>query len=149
MTTNQFETWPFINSWRAMDDASLELPVTADTFVLLKSVEGLLDVVQTEGSVYCDARRRLVDSRVRKPNLLIATGDMFYVAPTRVDLHLLHRKLGRLGARVRQLGGEREAARVETEAAVKQLSHENEHLREELTRLRAKLLNLADNCSFS
>jgi hypothetical protein len=139
-----------------MDEASSDISeghVAADTIVLLKSVEGLLDIVQTEASVYRDARRRLVDARVKRASLSIAAGDAFYVEPTRSgpDLGLMRRKLGRLGTRLRQLGGEREAANVETDAAFKQLTDENEHLREELTQLRAKFLisGAAENCSFS
>jgi hypothetical protein len=40
-----------------------------DTFVLLKSVEGMLNLVETQAQLYGDARRRLVDEHLKSVQL--------------------------------------------------------------------------------
>jgi hypothetical protein len=110
-----------------------------DAFVLLKSLEGMLDLVQTQASFYGDARKRLVDAHIRSPTLTFVQGDKFYIQPSR-DLRLLSEKMRVVAARLRQLEAERDNAKIITEAAFAQLQDENEHLREELTRLRQQEL---------
>lgn len=113
-----------------------------DTYALLKSVEGMMDLIQTQAKYYNDARQRLVDEHLKKPTLSIAESEPFYVEPayTEMDLNDLKHKMAVLAARLKQLSIERDHARQQTEAAFKQLQDENRHLREELTRLRREYI---------
>jgi hypothetical protein len=114
-------------------------PMNPDKFVLMKSLEGMLDLIQQQAVLYKDTRKRWVDAHLRKPTLSISQGDTFYIPPSR-DLRVLNEKMRTVGARLRQLGSERENAKLLTNAALKQLQDENEHLRRELTKLRQQAL---------
>lgn len=113
-----------------------------DTYVLLKSVEGMMDLIQTQAKYYNDARQRLVEEHLKKPTLSFVESDPFYVEPayTEMDLNELKKKMAILAARLKQLSMERENARQQTETAFEQLRSENRYLREELTRLRREYL---------
>jgi hypothetical protein len=114
----------------------------ANTVVLLKSVEGMMNVIQTQANVYKDLRKHVVDHHIGKRELAISGVESFCVsgALNNIDLVLFYEKLGVLSARLRQLEMERSNAIKETEEAFKQLNAENERLREELTSVRGQLL---------
>jgi hypothetical protein len=118
------------------DDAPEQNP---DTYVLLQSVEGMLDLIETQATYYNDARKRLVERHLYQPKLSIVTLDPIYVAPE-TDHRLWKEKMKVLSARLRQLGNEREAAQRDTQAAFEELKDENQHLRDELTRLRKEYM---------
>ena len=117
-------------------------PKDPDTYVLLKSVEGMMDLIQTQAEYYNDARKRLVDEHMKKPTLSIASQESFYIdsAYPGFDIALLRQKLGILAARLKQMSAERTDAQKQTEAAFKQLNAENQYLREELTKLRREYM---------
>lgn len=117
-------------------------PKDPDTYVLLKSVEGMMDLIQTQAEYYNDARKRLVDEHLKKPALSISSQEPIYIDSSYpgFDISLLRQKLGILAARLKQMSTERADAQKQTEAAFKQLNAENQYLREELTRLRREYM---------
>jgi hypothetical protein len=119
--------------------ANLDDATNPDKIVLIKSVEGMLDLIQKQAVLYNDTRKRWVDARLRKPTLTLSQGDTVYVPPSR-DLRVLNEKMRVVGARLRQLGSERESAKHLTDAAFKHLQEENEYLHHELTKLREQTL---------
>jgi hypothetical protein len=119
--------------------ANADEAMNPDKYVLIKSVEGMLDLIQKQGALYKDTRKRWVDAHLHRPILTLSQGDTFYVPPSR-DLRVLNEKMRAVGGRLRQLGSERENAKRLTEAAFKQLHDENEHLRCELKKLRQQIL---------
>ena len=128
---------------RASESDAVEIePNDPDTYVLLKSVEGMMDLIQTQAEYYNDARKRLVDEHLKRPQLSIDNHEPFYIdsAYPGFDINLLKQKLGILAARLKQMSAERADAQKQTEAAFKQLNSENQYLREELTRLRKEYM---------
>lgn len=107
--------------------------VSADTQVLLTTIEGMMNVINTQANLYNDTRKRLVEEHLKKPSLEISKAESFYVESSYSGLG---QKLSVLGSRLKQLKEERENAQEQTEKAFKQLENENSHLREELTKLR-------------
>lgn len=118
-----------------------------DTLVLLKSVEEMIGVIKTQADCYNDARRRLVDEHLRKPNLSFANMPPIYMdnGNSGFNIDLLKEKLGILAARLRQIDEERTNAQIQTDAAFKQLNDENQHLREELAKIRAQYMIPSDS----
>lgn len=107
--------------------------VNADTQVLLSTIEGMMNVINTQASLYNDTRKRLVEEHLKKPSLEISKAESYYIESSYQGLG---QKLGILNSRLRQLKEERENAQLQTEKAFKQLQDENSNLREEVTRLR-------------
>lgn len=112
--------------------------VNADTQVLISTIEGMMNVINTQASLYNDTRKRLVEEHLKKPNLEISKAESYYVESSYQGLG---QKLSILGSRLRQLKEERENAQLQTEKAFKQLQDENSDLREEVTRLRNLLFS--------
>ena len=112
--------------------------VNADTQVLISTIEGMMNIINTQASLYNDTRKRLVEEHLKKPNLEISKAESYYVESSYQGLG---QKLSILGSRLRQLKEERENAQLQTEKAFKQLQDENSDLREEVTRLRNLLFS--------
>ncbi|KAK8877840.1 hypothetical protein M9Y10_004603 [Tritrichomonas musculus] len=112
--------------------------VSADTQVLLTTIEGMMNIINTQASLYNDTRKRLVEEHLKKPNLEISKAESFYIgSPYKgPDLKSLGEKLKVLRSRLKQMSDERTSAQEETEKAFKHLNDENYLLREELTKLR-------------
>lgn len=116
--------------------------VNADTQVLLKTIEGMMNVINTQASLYNDTRKRLVEEHLKRPNLEISKAESYYIGSSYQGLG---QKLGILNSRLKQLKEERENAHEQTEKAFKQLQDENSNLREELTKLRNILYSKNEN----
>jgi hypothetical protein len=109
-----------------------------DAYVLLQSVEGMLDLIGTQAEYYNNARRRLVDKHLQQPELAFASHPPIDVIPTVTDTdpHIWKRKMKALSAQLRRLRSERSVAARETEVALERLRNENEQLKAELSSLR-------------
>lgn len=118
-----------------------------DTMILLKSVEEMIGVIKTQANCYNDTRQRLVEEHLRKPTLSIAHCPDIYMdnGNARFNVDLLKKKLGVVAARLRQVQEERANARIQTDAAFKQLNAENQHLREQLAKIRKKYMIPSDS----
>jgi hypothetical protein len=113
----------------------------ADTCVLLQSVKGMIDVIETQAGYYNDARRRLVERHLYHPRLSVTVHPHIYIRPsiTEEDHRMWNEKMQVLSARLRQLGNDREAALKETQTAFERLKVENDVLQREVTRLRRQM----------
>jgi septin family protein len=109
-----------------------------DTYVLLQSVEGMLDFIQTQAAYYNKARTRLVEKQVQQSELSFAAQPPVDLppTPTETDPRIWKQKMKNLSARLKQFGNERSAVQRETQNALERLRSENEHLKSELSKLR-------------
>lgn len=110
----------------------------ADAQVLLKSLEGMMELVETQACCYNDVRKRLVEAHLSQPNLSVDQIDAFFIdgQVPGFNMAVLRQKLGTLAGRLRQVTSERANAQRQTEAAIQHLNDENQYLREELMKLR-------------
>ena len=119
-----------------MDENNTE--VSADTQVLLGTIEGMMKIINAQAEIYNDTRKRLVEEHLRRPTLSYVKADSFDIKPSQTgpDLKMLGQKLSLLGARIKQMNDEKAKAQEQTENAFKQLNTENSDLKDELSRLR-------------
>ena len=120
----------------SLDENNTE--VSADTQVLLGTIEGMMKIINAQAEIYNDTRKRLVEEHLRRPTLSYVKADSFDIKPSQTgpDLKMLGQKLSLLGARIKQMNDEKAKAQEQTENAFKQLNTENSDLKDELSRLR-------------
>ena len=120
----------------SLDENNTE--VSADTQVLLGTIEGMMKIINAQAEIYNDTRKRLVEEHLRRPALSYVKADSFDIKPSQTgpDLKMLGQKLSLLGARIKQMNDEKAKAQEQTENAFKQLNTENSDLKDELSRLR-------------
>ena len=94
----------------SLDENNTE--VSADTQVLLGTIEGMMKIINAQAEIYNDTRKRLVEEHLRRPTLSYVKADSFDIKPSQTgpDLKMLGQKLSLLGARIKQMNDEKAKA---------------------------------------
>ena len=114
-----------------------------DTYVLIKSIEGLLNLVKTQTKCYNELREMCIECKKQKTNLAFFDGDVVeieqnYIVP---DLNKLKNDLSQLKFIISQMNKESVNTKTQTDSVIRQLQAENQELKDEIKRLRMKMNN--------
>lgn len=106
----------------------------ADAFVLAKSVEGLLRLVEAQAKCYNEARDAIATRRTARA---FAADEVADIAPDcdAPGLAKLRSDLCRLRCAIVQMSRERDSAKAQSDSVIRQLREENAELRAEVQRL--------------